>query len=372
MAKQIGILSACAHRLYLYRPELFDSLRGDGYVITVFGPEPQALGDKWLKKEGIRYIALPLTRKGVDPLAEYKAKALIVRTVRELGVGLLFSYGIRFAPLANNAARSAGIPCMNVINGAGSLFGAEGAAGKLKRLAILPYIRFSLRYSSRIVFQNLDDRRQFASLRLGREARYLNVNGSGVNADRYPAYPLPEARIFGYTGRLNPEKGIGELLCAFEKVLETCPDAKLRLAGEPDGIADTPAQARLDRLCASGQVEYLGEIDDVPGFLRSIRYFVFPSYYREGTPRVILEAMSCARPVITTDATGCRETVRDGYNGLLVKARDVESLTAAMLRFCGDDDMTAEMGRNSRIFAKEKFDVYAVNRVLTDEIKKLY
>ena len=87
---------------------------------------------------------------------------------------------------------------------------------------------------------------------------------------------------------------------------------------------------------------------------------------------MILEAMSCARPVITTDATGCRETVRDGYNGLLVKARDVESLTAAMLRFCGDDDMTAEMGRNSRIFAKEKFDVYAVNRVLTDEIKKLY
>lgn len=371
MDKQIGMLSACAHRLYLYRPELFDGLREAGYRATVFGPEAQALGDEWLAPQGISYVQLPLERRRTDPFAEQKAKALIVQTVRERGIGLLYSYGIRFAPLANNAAKSAGIPCMSVINGAGSLFISDDAAGKLKRTMILPYIRASLGYASRVVFQNQDDRAMFAALRLGNPARYLNVNGSGVNSSRFPVYPLPKERIFGYLSRLNPEKGIGELLRAFENVLKRYPDAKLRLAGEPDGIAGTETEALLRRLCDNGDAEYLGEISDVQSFFRTIRYFVMPSY-REGTPRVTLEAMSCGRPVITTDATGCRETVTDGYNGLLVKVKDDRSLCEAMLRFCADDALTEEMGRNARKVAETTFDVYAVNRVLIGEVKKLY
>ena len=370
MDKRIGLLSACAHRLYLYRPELFDSLKEAGYDVTVFGPEPQEQGDEWLSPHGIVYVQLPLERRRVDPLAEHRAKALLIETVKKQKIGLLYTYGIRFAPLANNAARRAGIPCMNVINGLGSLFITQGARGTLLRAVVLPYIRASLGYSSRMVFQNQDDRALFASLRLGKEARYLNVGGSGVNVQRFPVFPLPKERIFGYVSRLNPEKGIDELLRAFENVLKIYPDARLRLAGELDGIAPE-TKALLDRLCESGEAEYLGEISDVPSFLQTIRYFVFPSY-REGTPRATLEAMSCGRPVVTTDTTGCRETVTDGDNGLLVKARDEATLRQAMLRFCEDDAMTERMGRRSREIAEERFDVYAVNRVLIGEIKKLY
>ena len=371
MVKQIGMLSACAHRLYLYRPELFEAFWEAGYEVTVFGPEPQRLGDEWLGKQGIGYHALPLSRRGVDPLAEQRARALIVKTVKEKHIGLLYSYGIRFAPLANNAAKQAGVPCMNVINGAGSLFITQGVKGDLKRLLILPYIRVSLKRSARVVFQNQDDRALFLSRRLAREEQIITVHGSGVNTGRFPVFPLPEERVFGFCSRLNPEKGIDELLRAFETVLRTYPDARLRLAGEPDGIENTPTEALLRRLCGTGAIEYLGEIDNVPEFLRTLRYFVFPSY-REGTPRAVLEAMSCGRPVITTDAVGCRETVTDGYNGLLVKSRDDKTLAEAMLRFCGDDALTERMGRNARTVAEETFDVYAVNRALLDEVKKLY
>ena len=294
MSKRIGIISACAHRLYLYRPELLDSLRDAGYDVTIFGPEPQSLGDEWLGPHGLRYRQLPVARRRVDPFAERRAKTLLVNAVREEKLSLLYSYGIRFAPLANNSAKRAGVPCMNMINGAGSLFISGGWRGELKRALILPYIRLSLRYSSRIVFQNRDDRAMFADLRLGRASRYMNVRGSGVNAARFPAFPLPDARVFGFLSRINPEKGIEELLRAFEEVLQAYPDAKLRLAGESDGIAGTETEARLQRLCETGSVEYLGEISDVPSFLQTIRYFVFPSY-REGTPRATLEAMSCGR-----------------------------------------------------------------------------
>ena len=371
MGKTIGMISACAHRLYLYRPELLDRIRAEGYEVIVFGPEPQRQGDEGLNPNGIRYIELPLERRRTDPFAERNAARLLVDEIEKNGIGLLFSYGIRFSPLVNNAAKRTGIPCMNVINGAGSLFISGGIRGKVKRLLILPYIRASIRYSSRIVFQNSDDRALFSSLRLGMTERYLSVRGSGVNTDRFPVFPLPQNRVFGYLSRMNPEKGIDELLRAFEAVLEDYPDTRLRLAGEQDGIQETATQQRLERLCDRGSVEYLGEISDVPGFLKTIRYFVFPSY-REGTPRATLEAMSCGRPVITTDVPGCRETVKDGYNGILVPVRNAEALAEAMKRFCKEDETAERMGKNARLFVEENFDVFSVNEKLVNEIKKLY
>ena len=372
MYKQIGMLSACAHRLYLYRPELFNSLREDGYGVTVFGPEPQALGEEWLNKEGIAYIHLPLSRRGLNPISELKAHALITKTVKEKNIGLIFSYGIRFAPLADNAAKKAGVPCVNVINGAGSLFSTKGFIGSLKRQLIFPYIRASIKYAGRVVFQNKDDLSQFLSLRLIKKEQTMLVHGSGVNTSRFPLFTLPQERIFGFLSRMNPEKGIGELLCAFSKITDIYPDAKLHLAGEPDGIEGTPTQELMDQLCKEGSVEYYGEISDVPSFMQGIRYFVFPSYYREGTPRVVLEAMSCGRPVITTNAIGCRETITDGYDGIIVAPRDIHSLFNAMLLFCDESVNTEEMGRNARATAENKFDVFIVNRALIGEIQKLY
>ncbi len=371
MRKTIGMISACAHRLYLYRPELFGSLWDAGYDVIVFGPEPQAQGDQWLGEQGINYIGLPLERRQTDPFAEIKAQSLIADAVRRYEIGLLFSFGIRFAPLCAGSAKRAGIPCINVINGLGHLFVEHGAAGLALRTAVLPYLRTSLRYSSRIVFQNYDDRKLFGQFKVGSPRQFMNVCGSGVNTGRFPVCPLPEERIFGFLSRMNPEKGIQELLSAFPKVLSEYPDARLILAGELDGLLPE-SEVQLGRLIDNGAVEYLGEIDDVLSFFKKIRYFVFPSFYREGTPRVNLEAMSCGRPVITTDSPGCRETVQDGVNGLLVKPRDVASLENAMLRFCADDEMTAQMGVQSRKIAEEKFDIFKVNNKLLGEIKKLY
>ena len=371
MNKHIAMISACAHRLYLYRPELFRALWEAGYSVTVFGPEPQAQGNAMLGKEGIPYVSLPLSRRGLNPFAEKKAQDLIVKKIKGSGMGLVFSYGIRFAPLANNAAKKAGVPCINVINGAGSLFITGGIKGEIKRMLVQPYIRASLRYSAKTVLQNEDDEALFLSRKLIKPGQVLRVPGSGVNTERFPVFPLPEERVFGYLSRLNPEKGLRELFAAFEGVLKTYPDARLLLAGEPDGIEGTEMQTMLDRLCESGAADYRGEISDVPSFLKECRYFVFPSY-REGTPRAVLEAMSCGRPVITTDAPGCKETVTHGFNGYLVPPKDTEALREAMLRFCAEETDIPEMGKNARALAQTRFDVHAVNRMLLREITKLY
>jgi glycosyltransferase involved in cell wall biosynthesis len=110
-------------------------------------------------------------------------------------------------------------------------------------------------------------------------------------------------------------------------------------------------------------IDFLGRLEDVRPALEACSVYVLPSY-REGTPRSVLEALAVGRPVITTDAPGCRETVIEGENGLMVPPRDSEALYAAMLRLCDDRELRERMGKRSRRLAETKYDVREVNRTI--------
>jgi glycosyltransferase involved in cell wall biosynthesis len=103
----------------------------------------------------------------------------------------------------------------------------------------------------------------------------------------------------------------------------------------------------------------------VKPYLAACSVFVLPSY-REGTPRSVLEAMSCGRAIVTTDAPGCRETVQDGVNGFLVTPRDSADLATAMGRLAGSSELREQMGRTSRELAEHKYDVHRVNAAMID------
>ncbi len=122
--------------------------------------------------------------------------------------------------------------------------------------------------------------------------------------------------------------------------------------------------AELASWQADGTIEYLGHLDDVRPAFAAARVYVLPSYYREGTPRTVLEAMAMGRPIVTTDAPGCRETVVDGVNGFLVPVRDDLALEAALERFILDPSLAERMGRESLAIAREKYDVHKVNAVI--------
>jgi glycosyltransferase involved in cell wall biosynthesis len=142
------------------------------------------------------------------------------------------------------------------------------------------------------------------------------------------------------------------------------PRTRFHLVGRLD--EGNPAAITARELRAwetAGIVTYLGRLEDVRPALSATSVYVLPSY-REGTPRTVLEAMAMGRPIVTTDAPGCRETVRHGVNGYLVPARDADALAQAMARFVEAPDLIAAMGRESRRLAEEKYDVHKVNRVI--------
>ena len=171
-------------------------------------------------------------------------------------------------------------------------------------------------------FQNPDDEALFRELDLLPDTVPSSVvNGSGVDVAEYSVAPLPDRSCFLLIGRLLGDKGLREYAQAAQRVKATYPEAVFRLVGWIDDNPDAITQRELDQWVYSGVLEFLGRLDDVRPAIADCSVYVLPSY-REGTPRTVLEAMAMGRPVITTDAPGCRETVVDGDNGFLVPVKD--------------------------------------------------
>ncbi len=194
------------------------------------------------------------------------------------------------------------------------------------------------------------------------------LNGSGVNTERFlPQTPL-ENVAFLYIGRLIRDKGIYEYLEACKCVKEKYPDVKCLLVGPYDSNPSALRQEELAAYVENKVVEYFGEQKDVVPYLAQCSVFVLPSY-REGTPKSVLEAMSCCKAIVTTDVPGCRETVVDGENGFLVPKCDIQALAEKMIFFIERPDVAERMGKVGRKMVETKFDVKLVNQTITQAMQ---
>jgi glycosyltransferase involved in cell wall biosynthesis len=194
------------------------------------------------------------------------------------------------------------------------------------------------------------------------------VNGSGVDVGSFAVAPLPAGPVrFLLIGRLLGDKGVREYAQAAQAVRQQYPNVQFTLVGMIDSNPNSIAQAELDAWVADGRLAFLGSMADVRPAIAASSVYVLPSY-REGTPRTVLEAMAMGRPIITTDAPGCRETVVDGDNGFLVPVKSVEALVQAMVRFIQDPALAPRMGARSRQIAEAKYDVHQVNAVMLREM----
>ena len=143
---------------------------------------------------------------------------------------------------------------------------------------------------------------------------------------------------------------------------------KFKLVGWYDGKSDSISKHELNGWMKSGTIDYLGVIEDIKTVIANCSVYVLPSFYGEGIPRTVLEAMAMGRPIITTDVAGCRQTVIDGENGLLVPAKSVDKLVEAMSFFIINPKLIIPMGLASRKIAEQKYDVRKVNASMLKEM----
>lgn len=361
--------SSYGQSLVNFRSRLIEELAAAGHQVHVTAPDLDAALVAQLAGIGAQAHQVPLARTGIGPLSDLRYALSIRRLIRRIGAELVVSYTSKPNIWASLAAGSVGVRSASLITGLGYAF-TEGGGVKRRLVSIASRILYRLATSRNyvVIFQNPDDRADFiAAGCLSEPSKARLVNGSGVDIERFAVAPLPDAPVFLMVSRLLGTKGVREYAQAALALRARCPDCSFLLAGFLDEGPDGIGLDELNRWRAAG-VEYLGHLADVRPALAQASVFVLPSYYREGTPRSTLEAMAMGRSVITTDMPGCRETVVDGENGLLVPPRDADALSAAMQRLADDPSMRARMGVQSRALCERRFEVGDVTRALLDHL----
>lgn len=181
---------------------------------------------------------------------------------------------------------------------------------------------------------------------------------------------MPNKDEFLYLARITPSKGLKEYIEAAQIVKNKYPNTIFHVVGPVDDVIEGSSNSILDKAISDGVVLYHGETNNVKGWLQKTRYFVYPSYYPEGVPRCVLQALSCGRPIITCNSPGCKKTVIDQENGFLVEPRNSLEVANRMIRFIQDRKSAERMGKKSRWLAEKVFDVKIINKKIISLVHK--
>ncbi len=348
--------------LHLFRRGLMAALRERGWEVYAVSPPGEYAGR--FAAEGVRHVAYRLERGSLNPLREAVAVADIAAVLRDLRPDLLHTFTLKGNIYGALGAAAAGVAArVATVSGLGSFYTGDGSRTPFRRGLDLLYAA-AMRGVDRMIFENPDDLAELTRLGVCRPGQSVIIPGAGVDVRRFvPAGPRPEGPVVvTMAARLIRDKGITEFLAAAETLKAKWGErVSFQLAGEED--PGNPWAADAERLSAAeraGVVRRLGFVEDVPAMLRGSDIYALPSY-REGTPVSVLEAMSCALAVVTTDAVGCRETVVPEESGLRVPVRDAAALTAALDRLIGDPALRRRLGAAARRRAE---DVFAQDRVV--------
>ena len=364
---KIVVLSGAAESLANVRAPLLRAMADAGHSITACAPGADAAVAARLETFGVNYHSVTLDRTGMNPLRDVRFIFNFARFLRTDPPDIFLGYNIKPVIYGSLAARRARVPrIFSLMSGLGYAFTEGNARQRLVGRVARSLYRLTLPHSAAVFFQNPDDLKLFLDLGLLHDSRRaVRINGSGVDLDVFSAAPVfSQPLVFLFVARLLREKGVLEYIEAARRLKDRYPNVHFQLLGRYDTNPSAIKAEQVESWQRNGFVEYLGAATDVRPFLANSSVFVLPSYYREGIPMSVLEAMATGRPIVTTDVPGCRETVVEGENGFLVPARNVAALSTAMERLIRSPDLLAPMGRRSREIAVELFDVKKVNAVI--------
>lgn len=369
MLKEKIILSGgFSESLLNFRGSLLRELVVRGYDVITCAPDASSDIRAGLANLGVRYRHLPIERAGLNPVADLQTFWEFWRVFHKERPDLVLAYTAKPVIYSCLAARIFGRrpAAYAMITGLGYGFGGLSLKQRLIGWIVKRLYRLALRGAAGVFFQNPDDRDLFVRLGLVSTNMPITlINGSGVDLSVFSPCTLPKVTVFLLIARLLVDKGLREYYRAAQRLKARYPHARFLLAGNLDPNPLSIQDVELAGWQADGTIEYLGPLDDVRPAFAAARVYVLPSY-REGTPRTVLEAMAMGRPIVTTDAPGCRETVVDGVNGYLVPVRDDMALEQAMERFIIEPELAERMGAESLRLAREKYDVHKVNAVILE------
>lgn len=365
MKKKFLLIASHPESLLNFRGQLMQDLLLANLEVHVASPDLNENSQIRKKLEELKIVVheISMKRTGMNPLTDLKTIYQIYKLMLSVKPFYFLAYTHKPVIYGNLAATLARIPKrFSLITGLGYTLQSEK---KWLNFIVIFMYRISLLGSDKIFFQNPDNEAQFLKLKIIRadKNKSILVNGSGIDVDKFKLTSLPKNIKFLLIARLLFDKGILEYFEAASVVKKLYPKVVFGLVGWFDENPNSISESVLMEYVKTGDIEFHGRLEDVKPVIADSSVYVLPSY-SEGTPRTVLEAMSMGRPIITTDAPGCRETVINNKNGFLIPIKNSDHLVSSMIKFIKDPNLITTMGAESRKIAEEKYDVKKVNSIM--------
>lgn len=339
-----------------------------GYDVTVVC-EDTGVSDK-IRAASLHTINLPINKAGTNMKDEIKTFFFLYNLFRREKPDIVHLVGLKTMLWGSLACRLAGVKAMvSAVCGLGVLFNEKHAYSFMSR-SILKVLRITHNKKHlAVIFQNNDDKTTFLNAKIIKEEQCAFTNGSGINLQNYDYTPEPTEGLIKiiFTARMVEDKGTMVLIDAAKK-LESEYNGKIQflLCGGLDTNPNGITRGMLESKCDGKYIKWLGHCSNVVELLKQSHIMAFPSWYREGLPKSVIEAEAIGRPIITTDSIGCRDTVIDGENGFLIPIKDSDALASALKTLIDNPELRQTMGKKAREFAVSKFDINDVVKVHLD------
>lgn len=366
LKKKVLIASNSSWNLLNFRYPIIKKLITDNYDVVICAVEDDST--KKLIKLGCHFVNINVDSNGKNPFRDFPLFFQFIYILFREKPDIFMSFTIKPNIYGGLAAHFFKVPVINTITGLGSSFLQDNL---LRKLIFLMY-KISLKKSSSVFFQNRDDLYFFVSNKLVKKDIGFLIPGSGVNINKYLYTPLASKNSFHFlfVGRLLRDKGIFEYLQAAKLIKSQFDDVKFSILGSYNGSnPNSISRQHIMKFIQDGVVTYCGATDDVFPYLRAAHCIVLPSY-REGVPKVLLEAAAVGRPMIATDVPGCREVIDNRINGYLCRPKDAIDLANKMSVMLNNSlEKLNLMGQNARAKVENHFDENHVVEIYMREIE---
>ena len=369
MIKKITIVSNTSWSLFNFRLGIARNLKENGYEVVLIAPY-----DEYSQRleEEFEYHDVYMNNKGTNPKEDIKTTMEFYKLYKKIKPDVVLHYTIKPNIYGTIACSLLGIKTVNNIAGLGTLFIKQNFVTKIAKWLY----KYSQSKSDKIFFQNSDDYEMFTGEGLVEKAKCDVLPGSGVDTSKFvPIEHIKEDDKFRFLliARMLWDKGVGEYVEAAKIIKPKYPHVEFQLLGFLDVINKSAiSKDQMQEWVDAGYVNYLGISDNVKDEIAKVDCVVLPSFYREGTPRILLESASMAKPIITTDNVGCRDVVDDVINGYLCEVRNAQDLANKMeMMLTIDENDRIIMGQYGRKKMVKEFDETIVINKYLETIKLL-
>lgn len=322
-----------------------------------------------LHSHGLIVHQLPIGRGSTKFFGEVQTFTHIFRLFRKVRPDIVHLVTIKPVLFGGIAARLAGVPTVvAAISGLGFVFLNKGWKAAIVRSLVSVLYRLALgKRNLNVICQNTDDRQTIIKASGVSLNKVIMIPGSGVDLSEYMVKHLPQGiPVIVMAARLLRDKGVYEFVAAARLLEKRGTAVRFWLAGDPDpGNPATITQKELSAWDKEGCVDLLGYRDDIPKLFSQVNIVVLPSY-REGLPKVLIEAAACGRAVVTTNVPGCRDAIEPDKSGLLIPVKNPVALADAIQRLIDDPELCRRMGKAGRVLAERKF---AIEKIVDAHLK---